>query len=59
MSGKKQWTFVSKEELDKIIADSFSNNNTLSQDVLLKISSGVERFLEDKKKDDKRTMLRS
>lgn len=55
MSKNKQWTFVSKEELDKIIADSFSNNVTLSQDVLLKISSGVERFLEDKKKDDNET----
>ena len=55
MYKNKQWTFVSKEELDKIIVDSFSNNVTLSQDVLLKISSGVERFLEDKKKDDNET----
>jgi hypothetical protein len=35
------------------MSDSFSNNVTLTQDVLLKISSGVERFLEDKKKDKK------
>ena len=53
MSKKNQWTFVSKEELDKIIADSFSNTVTLSQAALLQISSGVERFVEDKKKDDK------
>lgn len=55
MSKNIQWTFVSKEELDKIIADSFSSNIQPCPDVLLKISSGVERFLEDKKKDDNET----
>ena len=53
MSKKNQWTFVSKEELNKIMSDSFSNNVKLNRDILREISSGVERFLEDKKKDKK------
>jgi hypothetical protein len=53
MSGKKQWTFVSKEELDKIIADSFSNNLQPNPELLRDISSGVDRFLQEQKKDAK------
>jgi hypothetical protein len=49
-----QWTFVSKEELDKIMTDSFTNNVKLNQDVLLKISSGVDRFLKEQQKNVKK-----
>ena len=54
MPRDKEWTFVSQEELDKIISDSFSNNFQPSPELLRDISSGVDRFLQEQKKDAKK-----